>query len=76
MCLFVIVLIIAWNYLHPRGDGYQDDIDLRDRDDIDPIGDDIDSIGDDIDLREEEIDCIVTLRPTFASSGHPVPMYT
>ena len=69
MCLFVIVLIIAWHYLHPRGDGYQDDIDLRDRDDIKPR-------GDDIDLREEEIDCIVTLRPTFASSGHPVPMYT
>ena len=42
MCLFVIVTIIAWNYLHPRGGGYQDDIDLRDRDDIDSIGDDID----------------------------------
>ena len=27
-------------------------------------------------LSEEEIDCMVTLLPTFASSGHPVPMYT
>ena len=45
-------------------------------DDIDQIEDDIDPREDETDLREEEMDCIVTLRPTFASSGHPVPMYT